>query len=93
MGMVGRVATAAALLGMVAAPASAQPWRFDFGINGGYSWYSNMLSSDETGVDDQDIAFSPNWLLGSQATFWFSPRIGLRANGTYTDTDLEAEST
>jgi hypothetical protein len=86
-----RVGLAAALLvPVVAAPATAQSWRFDFGVNGGYSWYSNAMSSDETGLtgDNDDVKFEAGPLLGSQLTFWLSPRIGLRANATYADRDL-----
>lgn len=87
-----RVAAAAALLvPLVASPASAQRYKVDFGLNGGYSWYSAMLGSDETGAEDEDARFDANWLAGSQLTFWFTPRIGLRANMTYTDTDLKVE--
>jgi hypothetical protein len=38
------VALAAVLLPLAAAPLSAQRWKFDFGINGGYSWMSNFSS-------------------------------------------------
>jgi len=89
--MLNRVAiTAALLVPMVAAPAAAQSWRFDFGVNGGYSWFSNAMSSDETGLsgENDDVKFEAAPLLGSQLTFWLSPRIGLRANATYAETDL-----
>ena len=80
--------TAALVAPVVAAPASAQRYKVDFGLNGGYSWYSAMLGSDELGAEDADVRFNPNWLLGSQLTFWATPKIGIRANMTYTDTDL-----
>ena len=85
MRMLGRVATAAALTALVAGPVSAQHWRVDLGVNGGYSWYSSLLGDDDAG---QDVRFDKNWLVGSQLTFWITPRIGLRANGTWTDNDL-----
>ncbi len=95
MRMLGRAATAVALTAVVAAPVSAQFWRADLGINAGGSWYSTMVSSEDAGVTgaDADVAFQPNWLAGSQLTFWFTPRFGLRANGTYTDTGLEVGDT
>lgn len=88
-----RVAAAAAFVVplLVASPASAQHYRVDFGINGGYSWYSALLGDDQLGGADADVRFSSNWLLGSQLTFWVTPRIGLRANMTYTDTNLEGD--
>lgn len=86
--MVRAALTAALIAPVVAAPASAQQYKVDFGLNGGYSWYSAALGDDETGVEDADVRFNANWLLGSQLTFWVTPKIGLRANMTYTDTDL-----
>jgi hypothetical protein len=87
--MLKRVAlTAALLVPVVAAPASAQNWKFDWGVNGGYSWFSDFLGSDETGVDE-GITFKPGWVLGTQLTYWASPRIGIRANGTYSDRGLD----
>ncbi len=89
-----RVAAAAALLvPLVASPASAQRYKVDFGLNGGYSWYSAALGDDDTPGEDNDVRFSSGALLGSQLTFWFTPRIGLRANMTYTDTDLQTDET
>jgi hypothetical protein len=86
--MLNRVGITAALLAMVAAPAAAQSWRFDFGVNGGYSWLSDMLGDDQTGTADADVKLEPGWLLGSQLTFWATPRIGLRANATFADRGL-----
>lgn len=87
-----RVAAAAAMLvPLVASPASAQNYKVDFGLNGGYSWYSAALGADETGAEDTDVRFDAGWLIGSQLGFWFTPRVGLRANMTYADTDLSAD--
>ncbi|MGH7445064.1 MAG: outer membrane beta-barrel protein [Longimicrobiales bacterium] len=87
-----RVAAAAAVMvPLVASPASAQNYKVDFGLNGGYSWYSAALGADETGAEDTDVRFDAGWLLGSQLGFWFTPRVGLRANFTYADTDLKAD--
>ena len=88
MRMLRRVAlTAALLVPVVAAPASAQSWKFDWGVNGGYSWFSDMLGEEETG--GESITFEPGYLLGTQLTLWASPRIGIRANGTYSDRPLD----
>jgi len=72
-------------------PAQAQSWRADLGVNGGGSVYTSMLSSDNFTAGDA-VKFKPNWLIGAQLGFWFTPRIGLRANGTYTDTPLKSGS-
>jgi hypothetical protein len=89
MRIVNRVAlTAALLVPLVAAPAAAQRYRADFGVNGGFSWYSSALSEDVTGLTDDKVRFEAGPLLGSQLTFWLTPRVGLRANATYADRDL-----
>lgn len=90
MRMTGRIAiTTALLVPMVAAPADAQNYRWDIGVNGGYSWYSNMLDGEELGLPDgtdlDDIKFDSGALLGAQLGFWAAPNIGLRLNGTYAD--------
>ncbi|HSJ16214.1 MAG TPA: outer membrane beta-barrel protein, partial [Longimicrobiales bacterium] len=78
----------ALLVPLVAAPASAQSWKFDWGVNGGYSYFTDFLGSDETGTDE-GVTFEPGWLLGTQLTYWASPRIGIRANGTYSDREID----
>lgn len=97
MRMLNRVGiTAALLVSMVAAPAAAQNWRWDLGVNGGYSWYRGMLGSDQTGLPDgtdwDDVKFEAGWLTGAQLTFWATPRIGIRANGTYSERPVTAEN-
>ena len=83
------VMTTALLVPMVAGPVSAQNYRWDVGINGGYSWYRGMLGSDETGLPDgsaaDDVKFEAGWLTGAQIGYWLTPRTGLRLNGTYTE--------
>jgi hypothetical protein len=80
------VLVAALLIGLMPATASAQRWVADFGVNGGGSWYSQLLSGDEIGGDG--ARFQAGWLVGSQLTLWPTGRIGLRANMTYTDATL-----
>lgn len=97
MRMWNRVAlTAALLVPTVAAPAAAQNWRWDIGVNGGYSWYSGLLGSEDTGLPDgtdrDDVKFEAGWLTGAQLTFWLTPKLGLRANGTYTERPVVAEN-
>lgn len=89
----GRAAVGTALLlPLAVAPLSGQtPWRFDIGVNGGGSWYSGLLGGDHTGGDA--VKFQPNWLTGGQVGVWFTPRIGIRANMTYTDTKLKQGDT
>lgn len=89
MRMLNRVGiTAALLVSMVAAPAAAQNWRWDLGFNGGGSWYSDMLGDDVTGSADDNAKFKAGWLAGSQLTIWVTPRIGIRANGTFSERPL-----
>jgi hypothetical protein len=82
------VLVAALLIGLAPATASAQRWTADWGINGGASWYSNLLDEDAAGPEG--ARFKAGWLVGSQLTIWPTGRIGIRANMTYTDRPLEA---
>jgi len=88
MRFTGKLAITAAVLSLVAAQgASAQRWKWDFGINGGYSKLTDVLGTEETGLGD-DVAgsklhFSSGGLLGTQLTYWFGPKMGLRANARY----------
>jgi len=88
-------AIAAAMFAMAyATPASAQRYKFDFGVNGGGSWYSKSLSGSDVGATSGgDVGFKPSWLVGSQFTFHFMPRLGLRLNGTYNDGQFEQHIT
>jgi hypothetical protein len=97
MGKFSRVALATALMVPLAtAPVWAQQYKADFGINGGASWYSAMLGGDETGLadatDGEDVRFKAGWLSGAQITYWFTPKIALRANMAYTDRPIDGEA-
>ena len=85
------LATASAVIASVT-PALAQSWRADIGVNGGGAFYTKLLSSDDFGGSGDAVKFAPGWLTGAQLGFWFSPRIGIRANGTYTDDKLKQGS-
>jgi hypothetical protein len=95
-----RAAVVAALaLPMAALPASAQRYHFDFGVNGGGSWYTPSLGGSDLGATSGgDVGFKPSWLVGTQFTWWSSPihvgpRFGLRLNGTYNDGKLQQHVT
>lgn len=97
MRSVGRIAiTTALLVPLVAVPAEGQRYRWDLGVNGGYSWYSPMLDADAMGFTGtttvDDVSFKPGGLLGAQLGFWLTPRIGLRANMTYADRGVESDN-
>lgn len=77
------------LLPMAGAPLAAQSWRADLGVNGGASWYSPMLGGEQINNANGNVRFQAGWLAGAQATLWVTPRIGIRANGTYTDRPLK----
>lgn len=85
----------ALLIPMAAVPASAQTWKWDWNINGGYSHYSSMLQGENTGLTGTtptDIKFKNGGLLGTQFTFWLGKNMGLRFNGTYADRPLTAKN-
>lgn len=78
----------------VAGPAEAQRYRWDFGINGGGSWYSNSLDEDHLGIN-ADARFEAGWLVGAQLTYWvprifgWTDRLGIRANFAYSERPFE----
>ena len=82
-------AVAVVVAGMSAAtPADAQDYpdyRFDIGIFGGGSWYSAMLGDDHLADGTDAVRYKAGWVTGLQATFWATPRIGIRANGAYSE--------
>lgn len=81
------------LLPLAAAPASAQSWRWDLSLGGGYSWFNNQLDAEDAPdlADGDEIGFGSAPFLGAQLTFWATPRFGIRANATYADTDFESD--
>jgi hypothetical protein len=90
MRAISRLALVAALLiGLMPATVSAQRWAVDWGVNGGASWYSQLVSGDNAPPDG--ARFRAGWLVGSQLTLWPAANIGLRANMTYTDRPLVAD--
>ena len=74
---------------LVAAPASAQRWKWDFGVYGGYSWFSPMLTEEDTGLQDDaagaEVHFDAGWLAGVQLGFNLRPGLTLRVNTRYSD--------
>jgi hypothetical protein len=87
MRAISRLVLVAALIGLAPATASAQRWTADFGVNGGWAWYGNMLD-DRVGAWE-DLRFRHGWVVGSQVTFNVTPRLGLRANMNYTDRPMD----
>jgi hypothetical protein len=81
------LAAGAVLMALTAGGAESQTYRWDVGVNGGHSWYSWMLDSEQANFDG-DVRFRQGWLAGAQLGFWATPRIGVRANMTYTDRPL-----
>lgn len=80
------VAVAATTLALaISTPALAQNWKFDIGPSVGMAYYTDMLTEDHLGNNTEGINFETGWLAGLSATFWASPRFGIRAKGTYSD--------
>jgi hypothetical protein len=93
-----KLASKAVLLGalmlpMAAAPASAQSWKWDLSLGGGYAWYRSFLDNTNAPglAEDDKVKFNKSPFLGAQLTFWPSQRIGIRVNGTYADTDVQSD--
>ena len=64
--------------------ASAQRWKWDLGVYGGYSWFSPLLDEEDTDLPDDaagaEVQFDAGWNTGIQFGYNFSPKIGLRLN-------------
>ena len=75
---------AALAFALFADPAGAQQYRFDIGINGGFAYFTSMLSEEDHGVTD-DVAFNAGWISGLQATGWLNDNFGLRFDLGYTE--------
>lgn len=82
-------ALAVAVVGLFGArPADAQEfpdYKFDVGVFGGGSWYSAMLDDEHLGEGSDDVRYKAGWVTGLQATFWATPRFGIRAHGAYSE--------
>ncbi|MGQ0560818.1 MAG: outer membrane beta-barrel protein [Gemmatimonadota bacterium] len=78
---------------IASAPAMAQSWKWDLGVNAGYATYTSAIDEDETGLPDNTAASEVHWkpgiLYGVQLGYWFGPKLGLRLNGRYSDRPLE----
>jgi hypothetical protein len=74
---------------LVTAPASAQRWKWDLGVYGGFAWYTPLLGADETGLPDdapgQELKFEKGFHGGLQIGYNFRPSMALRLNTRYTD--------
>jgi hypothetical protein len=84
------VLVAALIAGLSPATASAQRWTADFGVNGGWSFYNNMVEEANLGTAES-IRFRHGWLTGAQLTVNPWERLGLRANLSYTDRPIERD--
>jgi len=74
-------------------PAQAQAWKWDFGVNAGWSKFTAMLDEEDTGLGDDvpgaEVKWDGSWLVGTQLTYWAAPKLGVRLNGRYADRELE----
>lgn len=70
---------------------SAQGHRWDLGVNAGGAYWTKLLDGDEAGVGGEAVKFKPGWLLGSQATFFLTDRIGVRANGAWSYREVQQD--
>ena len=74
---------------LLTAPASAQRWKWDLGVYGGYSWFSPMLDEEDTGLPDDvgsaEVHYDAGWLTGVQIGFNIRPNLTLRVNTRYSD--------
>jgi hypothetical protein len=68
---------------LIAAPTTAQRYRWDFNLNGGWGMTSAAIDDDEPAFSQGSLGFDNNWQMGGQLGFWFSRQVGMRANFSY----------
>jgi hypothetical protein len=87
------IVMAAAMLSLAGGPLAAQQWKWDWGLNAGYSWITPMLTTDQTGLAEDapssKVKFANGSLFGTQLTFWPGAKLGLRLNARYADRDIK----
>lgn len=71
------------------ADASAQRWKWDVGVYGGYSYFTPLLDEEDTGLNDDvgsaEVHFDAGWNTGLQIGYNFRPNLGIRLNTRYSD--------
>jgi hypothetical protein len=86
------VLAAIALPLATAVPASAQAWKWDFGVNAGYAFFNKLMDREQTGLPDdapaEEIKFAQGPIYGAQLTFWPS-NLGIRLNARYGSHDIK----
>lgn len=87
------IVMAAAVLSLAAGQVSAQQWKWDWGLNAGYSWITPILGADETGLAENTasskVKFANGTLFGTQLTFWPGAKLGVRLNARFAERDLK----
>lgn len=83
------IAGAAMLLLLGAGSVAGQSWRFDAGGLVGGAWRTASVSP----ATGDAMKFGPNWLVGAQLGARILPRVGVRANGTYSMDPFKQGST
>jgi hypothetical protein len=85
-------AVAALLLPLAAAPAAAQNYRGDIGINAGGAFWTPLLRTTDMNTEGS-LRWKAGWIAGLHGTAWLTPQIGVRANFAYTDRPIEWSNT
>jgi opacity protein-like surface antigen len=96
MKMFNRIALATALMvSAVAAPASAQSWKWDLGVQAGYARFTSSVNNDSLGIpnaagdaDNPYLRFENKVRFGGTLGYWFTQNFGIRANYKYSDNSL-----
>lgn len=80
----------ALIVPLATVPASAQNWKWDINVNGGYSWYNKMVDFNRVDVASlgltelvgigRELKFSNRALGGAQLTWWAPFGISHRGN-------------
>ncbi|MEO5509025.1 MAG: outer membrane beta-barrel protein, partial [Longimicrobiales bacterium] len=94
MKMFNRIALATALLvPAAAAPASAQSWKWDLGATAGFGMFTNSINSDSLGGGSTQVKFKNKPRFGATLGYWFTEKLGLRANYQFMGSEVQNEAT
>lgn len=86
----GSLAPMGALLALLvsSSAAAAQAWNADVTLGSGYASYHSSIELSEASAGDRAVRLRGNPYLNAQLGYWLGPRLGVRINSSYTQTDV-----
>jgi len=71
----------------------AQNWKYDAGVNAGLAYRTTSVDASQLNSAADGLKFAPSWIAGAQLGARILPRIGLRANGFFSEPSFKQGST